>query len=196
MKGHRKSAAWSKTKRRFCRPRTPFGGPSQGAERALLCHFSTLSLHCQGVVDNLRTVKRSAAAATGGGRSPPGARERGARSATQSGAKPQRALRSREPPAGAAGRGAAGENPTTTTAPPETHPASAAGRARSQAPAPEGGNKAALPPPGAGAGAAGPEARGAPLGGRRDDATEGEQRAPRGATRCTRPKGKRSKGAR
>ena len=92
--------------------------------------------------------------------------------------KPLRALRSPESPAGTAGRGGAGEKPPTQHRTTENAP-SKRGRPRAQPkPRPPEGEKAAQPPWGPGQGAAGPEARGAPQGGARDEAHRGEATRP------------------
>ena len=139
--------------------------------------------------------------ATPGARRAPrrGLRKQGGPAAKSSGGRSHsvRASRTPEPPAGAAGRGGAGENAarlgepaspssaTHTEAAATRRSAAAAGRGeQNQAPAPGGGKAARSAARGPGRSREGPKPR------------RGRKRDPRGPTRCRRDKAKRSKGDR
>jgi len=90
--------------------------PPKGRQQAYLPKYSTFAARRQDPVYNLRTDNRSGKAAPGPGHTPGEPPERAAKSGTPAGARrplAQQAYRTPEPPAGAAGRGGAGENATT-----------------------------------------------------------------------------------
>lgn len=159
----KKSAAWSQTKRRFCRPTDTLRRPPEGRERAPDFQYSTLAARSQPPVYNLRTVNHAGKAAPGARAARRGGpREGREKCDPERGRSPQRAPGSRSPQRGRRG-GGAGENPAHTErvarlGAAQPNPSSADGEAHSKRgrpraqhrPGPRRGRTAAQPPGGRG----------------------------------------------